>query len=302
MPYFLLIFIFLYLCMPFSAKAQNADNNIDRRVSSAIFPAGQVTQRADEPLLTGREDLILYNKRKLFRAYIAPAYQYTNNAFLSDQNRQPDHIGYLTAGLNFSTVLAQRLAVSLELQSMNAQYMSNETLNYNSFRAIASASYDYKGWLISFSYAPTVVFDDEYDQKLITLYPFSGFLSRPFTLPKNLVLTPFYITQMAAADPEAFSYFTQGGGAHISYPYRNDLILSATASYQHKEYFDYFAGLTGQDRTDESYSLALDVSWQINKVAALTGSLSFIKNDSTLEGNDFKAVNVSPGIRLAISL
>lgn len=284
----------------YPAMAQNTQANIEERIDLLNTTGLPTIERPDEAILTGREDLVLLMKRKLFEAYFNPSFQYTNNAFLSNSNRQSDKAATLTAGLRFSTLVANKVNLFADLSMTSAKYQTFDQLDYNVIQGSLGAAYSNGPWVTSISYSPSYVYDDTMKDHLVTLHRVSAYFSRSFVASEKIMLSPYFIAQLTPSDPNEYGFYQGDLGvqAMVSLPYY--LRLTAGPRVYVKKYFDYFESVTGQSREDKGMAFSASLSWNPNENIGLSFNTSFTSNTSNLNANDYDALNASPSLRLSV--
>jgi hypothetical protein len=280
--------------------AQDQQTNIEGRVDALTSGAPRIVERPDEAILTGREDLVLLMKRQLFEAYINPSFQYTNNAFLSNANRESDKMASLTGGLRFSTVVANKFNVFADLSMTGARYQSFDQLNYNIIQGSVGASYVNGPWVGSLSYSPTYVYDDNMKDHLVSLHRLSAYFSRSFIAHEKIILSPFILAQATPSDPNEYGFYQGDIGVQAVVTLPHYLRLSAGPRVYVKKYFNYFESITGESREDKGIGVSASLSWNPNPKVALSFNTSFTSNNSNLQTNDYDAFTASPSLRLAV--
>ena len=82
-------------------------DTIEQRIQQ-LRPPAVLALPPEEAILTGREDVVLLRRRKLFTLSANAGYRFTDNAFLSDEFRESDQIFEPTLTLRAATRIAER--------------------------------------------------------------------------------------------------------------------------------------------------------------------------------------------------
>ena len=282
------------------AVAQDQQANIEERVGSITSTSPRVIERPDEAILTGREDLVLLMKRKLFELYLNPSFQYTNNAFLSNNNRDSDKMASLAGGVSFSTLVANKVNLFADLSMVAARYQHYDQLDYNVIQGSVGAGYNSGPWVTSLSYSPSYVYDDNLKDHLVTLHRMSAYVSRTFIANEKIAFSPFIMAQATPSDPNEYGFYQADLGVQGIVALPHYLRLTAGPRVYVKRYFDYFERFTGTDRKDKGISFTAGLSWNPNPNVALSFNTSFTNNNSNLQANDYDAFNASPSLRFSM--
>ncbi len=282
------------------AFAQDGQSNIQERIDSLGLSSPAQMMRPDEGVLTGREDLVLLIKRKLFEAYLTPSVQYTNNAFLADKNRKDDRLASLTGGLRVSTVIDNSLNVFADVSMTGARYDKYDQLDYNVIQGVVGAGYNRGSWVTSLSYAPAYVYDDNRKDHIVSLHRLSGYLSRSFILGPRVALSPYLSLQVTPSDPHEYGFYQGDIGVQGIVALHEDVRLSFGPRIYAKKYFDYFEKVTGKERKDTGAGLNLNLQWTPLENVSLSMGATFTTNDSNLRGSDYNAFTASPSLGLSV--
>lgn len=296
-------FVFsIVLTMSFAgnASAQDQQSTIEQRVESLSQQLPSIFIRPDEKVLTGREDLVLLIKRKLFEAYISPSYQFTNNVFLSNNNRDSDDIFTLNGGLRFSTLVANKVNLFADFSVTGARYSDQSQLNYNAIQGALGVGYMYGVWSTSLSYSPSFVYADDFGDHLVSLHRISASVSRSFMVKDNIVVSPYIVAQVTPSDPNEFGFYQANAGVQAVVGLRPDLKFSVGPRIYTKRYFDFFESQTGEERRDSGAGFSAQLNWTPHKNVSVSADMSFTSNNSTLDNNTYDAFTVSPVVRLSV--
>lgn len=282
------------------AQAQDRQSNIQERIDSlGLFSPAQMT-RPDEGVLTGREDLVLLIKRKLFEAYLTPSAQYTNNAFLADKKTKDDRLASLTGGLRVSTVIDNSLNVFADVSMTGARYNKYDQLDYNVIQGVVGAGYNRGSWFTSLSYAPAYVYDDNMKDHIVSLHRISGYLSRSFVASPRIAVSPYISLQISPSDPNEYGFYQGDIGAQGLVMLHENIKLSVGPRLYAKKYFDYFEKVTNKERKDTGAGLNFNLQWTPHQNVSLSMAATFTANNSNLRGNDYNAFTASPSLGLSI--
>ncbi len=293
-------FIFLTLFFSGNVSAQDQQSTIEQRVESLSQQLPSVFIRPDEKALTGREDLILLIKRKLFEGYLSPSYQFTNNVFLSNNSRNNDSIFTLNGGVRFSTLVANKVNLFADLSVMLARYNDQNQLDYNAIQGVLGVSYAYGSWSTSLSYSPSFVYNRDLDNRLVNLHRISATVSRGFTIKENVIVSPYIVGQVTPSDPNDFGFYQADIGMQAIIGLRPDLRFSVGPRFYTKRYFDFFEDQTGKERRDSGAGFSAQLNWTPLEKISLSANMSFTSNNSTLTNNTYDAFTISPVVRLSV--
>lgn len=282
------------------AFAQTGQSNIQERVDSLGLSSPAQMIRPDEGVLTGREDLVLLIKRKLFEAYLTPAVQYTNNAFLADKKAKDDRLASLTGGMRVSTVIDNSLNVFADVSMTGARYDKYDQLDYNVIQGAIGAGYSRGSWSTSLSYAPAYVYDDNMKDHIVSLHRISGYVSRSFILEPRVALSPYLSLQVTPSDPHEYGFYQGDVGIQGIVALHEDVRFSFGPRLYAKRYFDYFEKATGKGRKDTGAGLNLNLQWTPLENLSLSMGATFTANDSNLQGSDYNAFTASPSLGLSV--
>ncbi|MEM6811812.1 MAG: hypothetical protein AAF549_05025 [Pseudomonadota bacterium] len=292
-------FVFIVLTLlPCFAHAQNTENNIEQRIT--ITPRTPLIDimREDEPLLTGREDLILLIRPKLFTAYITPSIQYTDNAFLNDQNKENDLITNLKAGIQFDTIIDNRINFFSGLSISAAQYQDNSSLDYSFIEGSVGGQINIHSLFATLSYLPVVIYEDLFEDQIVALHRLNLVIEKPFLLDNGFFISPFISGQLTPSDPADFGYQQITGGIQAIKRW-DQFLFSASASVYQKDYFDYFEDITNESREDRGMTVSTSLQYTYREGITLSASLNFTDNNSSLTQNDYQTITVTPQVRFS---
>jgi len=141
------------------AGAQTVDlGTIEQRIEQLRRPAARPLA-AEEAILTGKEDIVLLRRAKLFTLSAEANYRHTNNAFLSDNRKESDDIFSPFVSLRAGTRIAQRYDVYAEVSAFGSRYAQNSELDFDAFSGQIGGEMPIAGWLAAASYSATPVYD-----------------------------------------------------------------------------------------------------------------------------------------------
>ena len=141
-----------------SAWAQTSDT-IQQRIEQ-LRPPVEAPLPPEEAILTGKEDIVLLRRAKLFTLRADAGYVFTNNAFLSDDLKDDDRIFQPSLTLRAGTRIAERYDVFAEVQAFAARYEDNPVLDFDAFTVRLGGEMPVEDWLLGASYSATPVFEN----------------------------------------------------------------------------------------------------------------------------------------------
>mgnify|MGYP000648418467 CR=1 FL=1 len=267
-------------------------NNIEERITSNE----PIVITNNEPLYID-ENLVLLKKPKFFTAFFVPSTQYTDNVFLNGDNEQHDWVSSLTGGVDFKISTQNNFKLNASLAASKFYYQDNSPLDYDSLQGNIAVSYAHKKWLYSLQYAPAMVFEKDFNERILTLHRFTGLASKSYQPWNNFILSPFSAAHYVTANPDEFSYVQIDTGVRATYLITSKIAASLTPQTYYKTYDDYFENQTGIKRADTGARINAQISYKIKDNMNFTASAGYTRNNSTLTNNSYDLKNFSPTLQ-----
>ena len=282
------------------AAAQMADRTtVDERVRQAVptVPPGIDTgTAAGSPL----GSLLLLRERDFFTFALNGGASYTSNAFLRDKGRDDDVMFNLDASLRAATVIAERFELFAEVAGFGLRYADNDELNLNGVRGRIGTSTKIEGFDVGFTYAPTIAWDDDFDDHLVTLHPLALTVSRAFMLGREFALVPMLSGGYTFADPSEFAAANATASITAAWLPSHEVSVFLTPSVSYRHYNDYFESITGKTRKDWNFGVLAGVNYIPFPNALLQVAMGGSFNDSSIEPLDYEVFNVGPSVRFSM--
>lgn len=282
------------------AAAQTADRtSVDERVRQAVpldQPGIDTGTAAGSPL----GSLLLLRERDFFTFAVNGGASYTSNALLRDKDRDDDVQFNFDASLRAATMIAERFEVFAEVAGYALRYADNEELNLNGVRGRIGASTKVKGFDIGFTYSPTIAWDDDFDDHLVTLHPLALTVSRAFMLGREFALVPVLSGGYTFADPSEFAAANATASVTVAWLPRQDLSVFLTPNASYRHYTDYFESITDDTREDVNVGVVAGLNYIPFQNALLQLTFGISMNDSTIQPLDYEVFNAGPSVRFSM--
>lgn len=281
------------------AAAQVTDRTaIDQRLQQAApdDPFAVGTGTPGSPLGA----LLLLRERDFFTFAVNGGASYTSNVFLRDKDREDDVMFNLDVSLRAATVVAERFDIFAEVAGFGLRYADHSELNVNGVRGRIGAATKVDGFDIAFTYAPTIAWDDDFDDHLVTLHPLALSVSRVVPVADDVFLIPSLSGGYTFADPSEFAAATATAGITAAWVPTPEVSVTLTPSVSYRHYSDYFESITGKVRKDWNFGVLFGLNYIPFADALLQVAVSGSFNDSSIEPLDHKAFNIGPSVRFSM--
>ena len=282
------------------AGAQAVDlGTIEQRIEQLRRPAARPLA-AEEVILTGKEDIVLLRRAKLFTLSAEGTYRHTNNAFLSDNLKESDDIFSPFVALRAGTRIAQRYDVYAEVSAFGSRYAQNSELDFDAFSGRIGGEMPIAGWLAAASYSGTPVYERGLDNHIVTLHDISLSARRIFLLGEDTALLPTLIAARVFADPNDFSTTSGRARALLVHRLTEGLTVFVGPQAYVRSYDNFFENVTGESRLDYGVTGQAFLVWAPLDWATLSGLVDVTENWSTVDDNEYFAWTASPSVRLTL--
>ena len=281
------------MCGP--AWAQTSDT-IEQRIED-LRPPTEAPLTPEEAILTGREDIVLLRRAKLFTLSATAGYRFTNNAFLSDDLRDSDHIFLPALALRAGTRIAERYDVFAEVQAFAARYEENSELGFDGFTGRLGGEMPVEDWLLGASYSATAVLEKGLDRHLVTLHDITLGARRVFPLDEQTALLPSVSVSRVFAAPNDFSTLAGRAGVTVVRQLADGVFGLLGARAQVRRYDDFFEETTGKTRVDYGGGGQAGLIWRPVEWFSANATVAVTQNWSTLGAREYSSVEVTPTLR-----
>lgn len=281
--------------------ARAADEaSIEERLSN-YRPGGLLTVPAQEAILTGDNDLILLQRRKFFTLEASVDYTHTSNAFLSDNRRDSDFVVDINASARAATQIASRYDLFAEATVGTARYADNTSLDYDNFGVQMGAAMPVGNYNVGVIYGMTMAFGpDGFSEHQVTLHDIALNVNRTYLVGANTALVPQLVLGRTFADPADYNVWSAKGRVSLIHRLQPGLTAQMGFDAGYRNYDNYFEASTGEDRQDYNYGLSAGLHWQFAPAGQLSGEVSAMNNRSTVDANNYHALNLTPRVRLSV--
>ncbi len=268
-----------------AASAQvGAGDTIEQRIER-LRPPAERRLPAEEAILTGKEDIVLLRRAKLFTLRAEGSYRHTDNAFLSDDRKRDDDIFTPSVALRAGTRIAERYDVFVEVSAFTGQI------------GVDMPAGD---WRLAASYSVTPVYQRGLDDHIVTLHDLGVSVRRTFVLDQNTALQPSLALSRVFADPDDFATTTASAGLSLVRRLGDGLFGSVSLRGQFRRYDDFFEQDNQETREDTLAGARLFVLWQPIEWASLAALVDIARNWSTVDANDYTSLDISPTVSLTL--
>lgn len=278
------------------AQAPGADT-IEQRMQQ-LRPPSERALPPEEAILTGKEDLVLLQRRKLFTLSGNAEYRYTDNAFLSDDFRESDQIFSPNVGLRVATRIAERYDVYAEAQAYAARYKEHPELDFDGFTGRIGGEMPAGSWLLGASYSGSPVYDKGLHNHLVTLHELQLSARRVVPIDRKTALLPSFHLSRIFADPNDFSTVSGDAGVSVVRQLSGEVVGLVGLQAEGRSYDNYFEELTNETRRDLGLSGRLILVWRPTDWFSASGLVELTRNWSTLKVNDYHNISVAPAVHL----
>ena len=275
-----------------SAWAQTGDT-IQQRIEQ-LRPRVEAPLPPEEAILTGKEDIVLLRRAKLFTLRADAGYVFTDNAFLSDDLKDDDRIFQPSLTLRAGTRIAERYDVFAEVPAFAARYEDNPVLDFDAFTVRLGGEMPVEDWLLGASYSATPVYEKGLDDHLVTLHDITLGVRRVFPLDERTAVLPSFSISRVFADPNDFS--TLGGSADVRVVRKfADGVFGLLGARAHvRRYDDFFEANTGETRVDYGGSGHATLVWRPVEWFSVNATVEVTQNWSTLAVREYSSAEVTP--------
>ncbi len=274
-----------------SAWAQTA--TIEQRIEQ-LRPPAERPLLPEEAILTGKEDIVLLRRAKLFTLRAEAGYSFTNNAFLSDDLKDSDRIFLPSLTLRAGTRIAERYDVFAEVEAFAARYDDNPELDFDSFTGRLGGEMPLGDWLVGASYSATPVFEKGLDGHLVTLHDITLGARRVFPLDEQTALLPSFSMSRVFADPNDFSTLAGDAGVMVVRQLADGVFGLLGARAHVRRYDDFFEADTGETRVDYGGGGQASLVWRPVEWFSVNGTVEVTQNWSTVAVREYSSVGVTP--------
>ena len=296
-------FWFASTAIAFAATVQAAPQDaIDQRLED-VRVSGISEVPPDETMLTGRDDLMLLQERKLFTLSASADTVFTNNAYLSNQLRRSDTIFDAQVNGRLATTIAQKYDVYAQAGILTSQYTHHQELGYNGISASLGGEAPVWGKLrAGVQYGYTMAFDkDGFSEQLVTLNDFVAYANYPISLGANNALIPQVALDRTVAAPSDYDAWAVRGSLNLVHRFNPTVVGVLGGELGYKSYDSYFEYATGKSRDDTTLGLNASVRWAPIDAVQLSANVGMMYDDSTVKSNDYSAVSFTPNLLLKVS-
>jgi hypothetical protein len=282
------------------AQAQTSQlDTIEQRIEQLRRPAARPLA-AEEAILTGKDDIVLLRKAKLFSLSAEATYRHTNNAFLSDNRKVSDDIFAPAVTFRAGTRIDQQYEVYAEVAAFGSRYRDNSQLDFDAFSGRIGGEVPVAGWLVGARYSATPVYERGVDNRIVTLHDLSLSARRIFLLGENTALLPTLTASRVFADPDDFTTYSGRVRALLVHRLTQGLAVYVGPQAYTRHYDDFFEDVTGETRRDYGVTGQAFLVWAPLDWVSLSGLVDVTQNWSTVDDNEYFAWVASPSVRLTL--
>lgn len=261
------------------------------------LPPPSVTLPPEEAILTGREDLVLLQRREIFYLNARGGFEYTTNAFFSNDFKSDDIRLDLRVAGGVQTKVAQTVDVFADFSAATSRYDENGSLNYDVFGANVGLQVPFPGFSASLAYNPTFAFAPGFDQRLVTQHNIVVSLFELFTVAEDVAVVPRLTGVYSIADPQEFTNLSLAFGVTGVYRILPELDAVVGPRVYVRDYPDFFESLTGTERRDVGGSVSGGLQWTPYQGVQVSATLGAAATRSTRQANDYDALTVGPQLQ-----
>lgn len=267
------------------AAGASLDQRIGRDTGGPV-PAGDPA----DAILTGRDDVLLLSRRKLFTAQASFEVQYTDNLALSRDERHTGDIGVYDVGLEAATVIDGKVHVHAQAGILGARYSELSGLDYDAGQVAAGASYRRWGFILAGDWAWQRVYHRGFRGEQLAQHRAVVSLSRPIPLAGGrIVVTPSIGADRAWTDPLVYNSYGWNAQLAAAWSTSPRTQLGARLAFARHDYPDYFPGFLGVRRRDELTTAEVSLTHAIGRDIAVQLSAGFAQDNSTSDVNGYRA-------------
>ncbi|GJL88186.1 MAG: hypothetical protein DHS20C03_18950 [Minwuia thermotolerans] len=275
--------------MSVSAQQVNVNAAAERAQSSPIFNPSAITK---ESFATGRGDIFLLQKRKLFEVSLSGETGHSTNAFLSDDQRESDTYLRERAALSVGTIIAQAYSVGASISAESTQFLNNGQLGSNVISTRLSGSRSIGTVSLGLTTGGAVVLNDDFDEVVRQI----DLLMTAATEAKVTELVQASASVALGyviADPDDFSHVRGIANARVSMPLRNDVEVSLYGSGTVRRFRNFFRQNFTEDRQDLTTRAGVNLNYALFPAVAILADVSGVANFSTLDAFHYSALDAS---------
>jgi len=195
--------------------------------------------------------------------------------------------------------MQRNIGVNAGISASRYDYKDNSNLGYNSFQGNLGISTQYKNWTGLITYAPTVVFEKDFDNRSITLNRFSAMGIKNKVYWSRLLFSSYAATHYIKSNPDEFSYLQFDSGIRALYPINDKWRISINPHLYQKTYDDFFEDQTGGQRSDIGIRLGTNLSFTPKENMNFSLSLNYVRNKSSLDSSNYTVRSAAPAVRFS---
>lgn len=259
---------------------------------------------ADDPasaFLTGDGDLLLLNDAKHLTLRSHTSWGYTNNAFLSNDNRVSDTFSRQEVALQAATRVDDTWDVFLEGGVIFTEFVDEDQLSSDTLFARTGLSTELWGGTVGSTVTGNFIREEGFGDGLIDQLVLTGFYLKPFQLSDKWVLSTRLIASQTWADPHDFTNFRFTGGADLITPLLPSVLWITGVDVFGAWYSDFFPGAGLGERADFGYRAATQLRWNVFDNTALSGVVAYNFLDSNINPLDHNELNLSLNLRVSFN-
>jgi len=282
-------FALLALGLAAPLAAQVPADQIDQRVRDVPPSAEERRAEEDEAILTGRDDILLLEKRKFFTIFASAGPGFTDNAALSPTARREDGLFTADAGIRIATRLGGKVDVFAEAGASTTRYFKETDLDFVAGFGAVGAHVRLAGFDLDAAYTPTLVYDGDVEDRQLTQHRFVVGIGRGARIGKALVRAAIG-GERIEANPSAFQNFSATATLSGFLPVARRVSLLGSARGVRRWYDNYFEGLLGVERRDWFVEGAAGISWQAHRRITVDARATYARNFSTADISRYRAI------------
>jgi hypothetical protein len=270
--------------------------NIEER-ARPTEPVSPLSVPPEELILTGQNDIVLLEQRQLFELDASSGFNFTNNAFLSNQHRVGDIVFNNAASMRAATTIDQTYDVYASADVATSSHAINPVLDFDDLGGSVGTEFPFQRVRLGFSYTVTDVLSSGFNRHLLTLNDFASSISYPISYNGAAVAPKFTVTR-SITDPGSYTSTEIRIGVGFTYPIRADIGVFGSPSVFYRDYDNYFENITGVPRRDNGLDVPVGIVWTPVPWLAATMQVDVSYNNSSVPQNTYDAVSATPSVRL----
>jgi hypothetical protein len=291
------------LLLAASSAAAATDPALDARVRDMLDQA-RGGETADSALVTGRGDLILLSRRKLFVAHFTISPQRTSNAELAGEGGHADTLLTIEAGLGASTRVADRVNLHADISVLGVRYGEISALDYDAVTADIGADTDWAtpvGRLsVGADYLPAVIYTRGFGDRQLTQHRLLAAAQLATPIRPRLSIISTGTVERTWADPQDYDNWGAAIDETLVFRPAPELQVAVGGGLYARRYPNYFPALIGVTRRDHGWRASVAVSYSTTPRLVLTASASHVENRSTSDVNPYRVDNGGLTARVAL--